>query len=220
MKALDNIHSFSKASNVWGSLFFTIATKFESPIAASGLLNTILGQFERGSEWMHNLKPGRETDLMSNFGGVVDNMLYGGSTPSEWGIGGGMLTYKDIIKMMDSNDPALIQLRKLCADVGVTMSYPNDSTVLDENSKNFSKAIDRMSEQFAKWVSMANPEMKGRAKDYAIGFFRGLATDQRERAFTYVMNATKMAVVAQICAKMRNIAVMNGMYFDPVVELR
>lgn len=220
MKALDQIHSFSKASNVWGSLFFTIATKFESPIAASGLLNTILGQFERGSEWMHNLKPGRETDLMSNFGSVVDSMLYGGSTPSEWGIGGGMLTYKDIIKMMDSNDPALIQLRKLCADVGVTMSYPNDSTVLDENSKNFSKAIDRMSEQFAKWVSIANPEMKGRAKDYATGFFRGLATDQRERAFTYVMNATKMAVVAQICAKMRNIAVMNGMYFDPVVELR
>lgn len=220
IRALDNIHSFSKASNVWGSLFFTIATKFESPVAASGLLNTIIGQFERGSDWMHNLKPGKETDLMSNFGSVVDNMLFGGSKPSEWGIGGGMLTYRDIIKMMDSNDPALIQLRKLCADVGVTMSYPNDSTVLDENSKNFGRAIDKMSEQFAKWVSLANPEMKGRAKDYATGFFRGLATDQRERAFTYVMNATKMAVVAQICAKMRNIAVMNGMYFDPVVELR
>lgn len=220
IRALDNIHSFSKASNVWGSLFFTIATKFESPVAASGLLNTIIGQFESGSDWMHNLKPGKETDLMSNFGSVVDSMMFGGSKPSEWGIGGGMLTYRDIIKMMDSNDPALIQLRKLCADVGVTMSYPNDSTVLDENSKNFSRAIDKMSEQFAKWVSLANPEMKGRAKDYATGFFRGLATDQRERAFTYVMNATKMAVVAQICAKMRNIAVMNGMYFDPVVELR
>ena len=220
IRALDNIHSFSKASNVWGSLFFTIATKFESPIAASGLLNTLLGQFESGSDWMHSLKPGKETDIMSNFGSVVDSMIFGGSKPSEWGIGGGMLTYRDIIKMMDSNDPALIQLRKLCADVGVTMSYPNDSTVLDENSKNFSRAIDKMSEQFAKWVSIANPEMKGRAKDYATGFFRGLATDQRERAFTYVMNATKMAVVAQICAKMRNIAVMNGMYFDPVVELR
>ena len=220
MRAFDTFHAISKSFNVFGSLFFTIATRFESAIAAGGLAATVAGQSKAGTEWMRNLKPGALNDMLRNSGSTITKLL-GGSTPSDVGIGGeGFVSFNDVIRMMDTNDPALWQLRKLCTSVGVTMSYPGESTMIDQNRKEHERMIARWSKQFSEWVAMQDPSKKDAAARFMNGFLRGIMSDQQERAFTYVMNATKMAVTAQICSRLRNQAMLHGMYFDPVRELR
>lgn len=224
VKTMEAIHGFAKSMNVWGSLFFTIATRFESPIAASGLLNTILGQSDRMSEWAHRLEAGNTTDVMNNIGTVMDKLLFGGSTPSEWGLGGGAPMFSDIIKMMNTNDPTLIHLKELARLCGVTISEPGESFIVENGGKNTDTLISNMADKIAETVAKLNPLVgETNAKKYrafAEGFLRGVSVDARERAFTYVMNATKLACVAQVLTRLRNEAYTSGVYFDPVKELR
>ena len=55
LRAIDHILTFTKMANVWCSFFFPIATGFESPVAASGLLMT-LGKFKKlgANDALHN----------------------------------------------------------------------------------------------------------------------------------------------------------------------
>ena len=217
------LNDLTKMMAVSFSLFFRIATQYESAIAAGGFVNTMVGQSRAGARALRRRKAGVATDLQTNTGALFTEILRGNGLSGTGNDSSDMLFFADIRDMMNSDDPVLSSLRELCEKVGVTMSYPGENAHPFTDYKNLTEAkIHRFAENAASLISKAvgNKVSQKALQEWTEAVSRGLITDSQERNFTYVMNATKMAITLQILAKLRAQAMINGSYFDPIAELR
>lgn len=197
-QSLQRALSWSKSLSVSFSLFFPLATRLESPIGAVGSMATILGNTKPGSRLLRE-----HSELMN---GIQKLMPGGGWITKDF------LGYSDIIQMMDTNDPFLAELKSWAAALGITISdrlvnpmEPTKSLVVEDLKRIKHMLRDKFGEKFASQF--------GNISD-------ALLIRQGEKSFAYALNATKLAVVAQMCSKLRYEAAKRGKAFDPVRDLR
>ena len=197
-QTLQRALSWSKSLSVSFSFFFPLATRFESPIGAVGAMATMLGNSKAGSGFLRE-----HAGLMSKLQGIMP--------------GGGWITkdflgFNDIIRMMDTNDPFLAELKGWAAALSITISdrlvnpmEPTKSLVIEDLKRMKRMIRDNFGEKMAAQFGNVT---------------EALLTRQGEKAFVYALNATKLAVVAQMCSKLRHEAAKRGKAFDPVRDLR
>ena len=194
--SIHRVLSYSKGLSVSFGYFFPLTTRFESPIAASGLIATAGGNFtpEFIRENAESL-----SKLQSLFRGK------GWLTKDFTG-------QRDIFDMLDSNDPYLSELYHWAGALGLTISdananpYETGRAVLEEDVQRVTEAVRAV---FGNKVSRRTNEI-----------LKAVLTSGGERAFTYHMNATKLAVASQICTRMQIEAAKDGKAFDPVRDLK
>lgn len=188
--------SYSKGLSVSFGYFFPLTTRFESPIAASGLIATAGGNFT--PEFIRE-----NAESLSKL-----QTLFRGK---------GWLTkdftgQRDIFDMLDSNDPYLSELYHWAGALGLTISdananpYETSRAVLEEDVQRVTEAVRAV---FGNKVSRRTNEI-----------LKAVLTSGGERAFTYHMNATKLAVASQLCTRMQIEAAKDGKAFDPVRDLK
>lgn len=236
-KFLDQIMAWSKSLAVSGSLFFRVATGFESPVAASGFLQSVLGGAANVfattgqgavqnalNEWMHDM-----ADNNQEFANLLNDsknssflsLLFGNKSDKKVPNDGyNALSITDVMRAWESNDPGLIQLKRLCVRCGITLSHPGEFDVFGDKTEDVREASDKAAKMLAKVVAMYDPKVAEKMTPFVSGFLRGISADARERNFTHLMNITKLAVASQLLARLRNWAIMENRYFDPVRELR
>ena len=125
------------------------------------------------------------------------------------------LGFSDILEMMDSDDPFLAELVSWANALGISISdrlvnpvEPNKSLVASD----IKKLQSLIRQSGGKDASLMAARF-GRVMD-------SLVLSHGDRAFSYALNATKLAVVAQMAAKLRHEAEAAGKAFDPVRDLR
>lgn len=197
-KHLQRALSWSKSLSVSFSMFFPLATRFESPVGAVGAMATMMGNTKAGSKFLR-----KHPELMSKLQGMF--------------VGKGWITkdflgFSDVLDMMDTHDPFLAEMYTWASALGITISdrlvnpmEPTKSRVVED--------IKRM-----KQIVKDSFDTKTAAK---FGNMMGsLFIRSGEKSFTYVLNATKLCVVAQLAMKLRHEAQKRGKAFDPVRDLR
>lgn len=189
--------AWSKSLSVSFSFFFPLATRYESPIGAVGSVATLFGNSKAGSNWLRN-HPEYAKTLQMHMPG------------SGW-ITKDFLGVSDVLQMMDSHDPFLADLISWASALGITISdrlvnpmEPTKSFVVEDI-----KRIKAMARKLSP---------KASAKIGAV--LDQMLTRPGEKAFSYVLNATKLAVVAQMAQKLRWEARKRGKAFDPIRDLR
>ena len=189
-KFIDRVTSWSKISSVGFSAFFQIATAFESPVAATGFLNALGGQ----AGWI-----GRALRRVTGKGSVYT---------------------RDVVRLLNSNDPFVSQARELCALIGMPLdpgidfeNDPTDGNPVLGNAVGVKKDIERMT-AFATTIGGAN---LGRSVRKVLEFGYKHPTDY---TFNVVLNGVKLAVVMQTMHRLREECLAGNRPFDPVRELR
>lgn len=196
LQLLDRVMAWSKSMSVMCSAFFPIATKWESPVAAVGALATI------GS----NLTPEtirKHHDSLN----AISKVLGGSAWMDENFIG-----FRDIVQMMDTNDPFLADLVMWAESMGITMS-----TTLNNPGEPSKGYVARDIQYIKDRIREAGFGAENASKVGAVleaAFLRS-----GEKAFTYALNATKLAVTCQIAMKLRAEAKRAGRAFDPIRDL-
>ena len=188
--------AWSKALSVSFSFFFPLATKWESPIGAVGAMATIGSNIS--PEWTR-----RHAEAFSKV-----QKLFGGKG---W-ITHDFLGFRDITRMMDSNDPFLAELKGWAHTLGVSLS---DSRInpLEPQRSVLQKDVRAL-------VEMTRDKFGVETAARLDSVLRTLLLRGGDKAFTYALNATKLATVAQIYMKLRNEAEATGKAFDPVRDLK
>lgn len=204
MQALNHIMAWSKTMKVSFSAFFPWATRWESPTAACGALATILG----------NMSPKTARRL----GKAMERLKELGAAPA-WA-DESFLGTRDILEMMDTDDPFLSDLIVWAESLGITMTSrvvnPNDGAEhnVQKDVQNLSGMIERAA------ANGLLPKGWAKAAGEAVKIAYGtLLERQGEKAFTYAMNATKLAVAAQVALRLKNEAMRTGRAFDPVRDM-
>lgn len=195
---MQRISSWSKTLSVQCSLFFPIATRIESSTAAVGFWtmlcsNTSPKQAEKFGKALAMFDKVFGTDT----GAVLNRNFVG---------------MQDIMDMMDSDDPFLEDCRDICAALGISLS--DRSVNPSEGDKSFIEADIRRISRAARGI--LGEEGAETVQNVLNGFlFRG-----SERAFTYVLNATKIATALQIAQKLSAKAHKEGRAFDITRDLK
>ena len=192
--------SWSKSMSVSFSFFFPIATKWESPTAAVGAMATVMSNNKWGSGEFLRSNPKAANVLNAMFGGG-----YGWITKD-------FLGFSDIMRMMDSNDPFLAELYAWAEALGLTIST-NLVNPMEPQRGALRSDIARMKAAVHRSMGAKAAGKFGRIMD-------AIVLRQGDRAFNYAMNATKLAVAAQLMMKLRYQAAKRGKAFDPVRDLR
>lgn len=196
--AIQRALSYSKSLSVSFSFFFPIATRWESPMGAVGAMSTIGSNWKTVGDWMKE-HPDAANKIRGLFGGKA------------W-ITHDYIGMRDIVQMMDSNDPFLAEMYSWAAALGITVST-SVTNPMEPDKTILLKDIRRMKEYIRSSMGA----------DAAGNFARmmdALMVRQGDKAFNYVLNATKLAVVAQMCMKLRHQAKATGKAFDPVRDLK
>ena len=191
-KLLNRVSSWSKTLSVQCSLFFPIATRIESTTAAVGFWTMVCSNTNpRMAEMFGNAMKAFDEKFGTDVGACMNRNFVG---------------LMDIVDMMDSDDPFLEDLKDVCAALGIPLS---DRLVNPaEGDKSFVQADVRRIVRAAR--RMLGDSVADNIRDAMEGFlFRG-----SERAFTYVLNATKMALALQIAQKLESAARRQGRHFD------
>ena len=200
--------SWSKTMSVSFSFFFPIATKWESPVGAVGAMATLGSNgIGIGKHRIDMAKHFREhPEIFSALQGIL---------PGRGWITKDFLGFSDILEMMDSDDPFLAELVSWANALGISISdrlvnpvEPNKSLVASD----IKKLQSLIRQSGGKDASLMAARF-GRVMD-------SLVLSHGDRAFSYALNATKLAVVAQMAAKLRHEAEAAGKAFDPVRDLR
>lgn len=188
--------AYSKAMSVSFSLFFPIATRFESPIGAVGALATLGGNISSDALRRHAAELQKIWGALRGKGWITKDFI--GET--------------DFVKLLDSNDPFLSEMYRYASAIGLTLSNTNANVIeqsrgiLMQDLKNLTNYVhDKFGAKAAKRVDAISKAV----------FVRG-----SEKAFAYHLNATKLAVAAQMCMKLQAEAASRGIMFDPVRDLR
>lgn len=169
---VDHILSWSKSLSVTGSVFFTIATTVESPMAAIG---------PTFWKWF-NKDP--------NFIGM-----------------------RDVLNLIGSNDPFFKQLKTLAILQGIPLSDRTKNPI-----EHFNKgSVDRDIRAITKLV---RNNLGNKAADGLNAALKGAMQSSSEYAFEYLINATTLAVMAQLNNKFRAQALAQGKPWDPVYNMR
>ena len=189
-RVLDRISSWSKISSVGFSAFFQIATAFESPVAAVGFLKTLAGQ----AEWM----------------GKAYRRLKGSDD----------VFTRDVVRLLNSNDPFLSEARELCDLIGMPldstidfMNDPQDSNPVLGNTVGIKRDIERIS-AFAERSGVPG---LGKSVRKTLEFMYKHPTDY---TFNVILNGVKLAVVMQTVRRLREECERGGRPFDLVKEMR
>ncbi len=189
--------AYSKSLSVSFSFFFPIATRFESPIGAMGAIATLGGNFapdalRKNSESLKGLRKILHMD-------------------SGW-ITKDFIGQRDVFDMMDSDDPYLADLVEFASSIGLTLSDASVN-VLEQQRGIMQQDLERS-------VGWVRRTYGAKAAKNWKGFMHAVFTRGGERAFTYHLNATKLAVAAQMVQMLRAEAASKGLAFDPVRDLR
>ena len=190
--------SWSKSMSVSFSFFFPLATKWESPIGAVGAMATMCSNLEFMDKWAKS-----NPEL---FAGV--QKLFGGKG---W-ITKDFLGFQDIMRMMDSNDPFLAELYAWGSALGVTFSSRLVNP-MEPTKSAMASDINRLKEALRRNFGAQTAAKFGRIMET-------MALRQGDKAFSYALNATKLAVIAQLAMKLRHQAQARGKAFDPVRDLK
>ena len=195
---LHRVLSWSKSMSVSFSFFFPLATKWESPIGAVGAMATIASNRAFGGRLARS-NPELFNAIQKMFGGAG------------W-ITKDFLGFTDVIRMMDSNDPFLAELISWAEALGVKISdrYVNP---VEPTRGLVDSDIRLLKRMLAEHMSPEAAAAFGRKMDL-------LFSRSSEKSFSYALNATKLATVAQLCMKLRAEAAKRGKAFDPVRDLR
>lgn len=189
--------AYSKALSVSFSLFFPIATRLESPIGAVGLMATLGGQTTATADYIR--------EHLSELKGVL------GALKPAW-ITKDFIGEVDFARMLDSNDPFLAEMYAFAGAVGLTMSTPS------MNPEEHSRGI--LQEDLRNLVAFVRGKFGDRAAKKVADISGAVLTKASDKAFTYHLNATKLAVAAQLCMKLQHDAAERGVAFDPVRDMR
>ena len=198
-KNVHRVMSWSKSMSVAFSLFFPLATRFESPIGAVGAIPTIMGNVKGGARLMR-AHPEVFNALQRIFGG------------SGW-ITKDFIGFRDNIDMMDSRNPFLSEMVSWVHALG--LSYSDDLVNPAEPSKAIVVSDIKKLESMMRRAGWS-PKVVRRFRNFADS----VLVRPGDRAFRYALNATKLAVVAQLAMKLRHEAQRAGKAFDPIRDLR
>lgn len=195
--------SWSKSMSVSFSFFFPIATKWESPAGAVGAMATLASNIKSAGNLARS-NPELFNAVQKMFGG------------SGW-ITKDFLGFSDILEMMDSNDPFLAELISWAEALGIKISDRFVNPVEPTRS-----IVEHDLRYLQKLVKQAwGDDAKGSLAAARFGrFTKMLMTRHGEKAFSYALNATKLATVAQMYLKLKREAEARGRAFDPIRDLR
>ena len=188
--------SWSKSASVMASLFFPIATAFESPVAAVGFWPTVFGLTGATSDaarWME-----RNKGWMAKAVGVSDVA----KAPF----------MHDILRVIGSDDPALVQLKTYAILSGLNLA-DRAHNMLDTDRTVIAKDIDAVTDSVRKMYG-------GKAAKSLRALLEGAMEHSSELAFEYIINATKISVFAQMSARLQQKAVKAGRWWDPVRDMK
>lgn len=189
-------YSYSKSLSVSFSYFFPLATRFESPIGALGAVATLGGNFSPEFLRKHADSFRKLQSALSGKGWITKDFI----------------GQKDIFQMLDSNDPYLSELYHWAGCLGVPLS---DASV---NPLDQSRGV--LQEDLKKVVALARRTGGTKAAARVDQILKAVLVKGGDRAFTYHLNATKLAVVAQLCTRLQAEAAKAGVAFDPVRDLK
>lgn len=203
--SMQHIMAWSKALKVSLSAFFPLATRWESPTGAVGALATILS----------NLSP----KTARRYGETLQKISTLWLGRNDTWMDETFLGFKDILGMMDTDDPFLADLIMYAESLGITMTSrvanPSDGaySYVQKDMESLTKFIENAGKR------MGAPEWSKHAADFVKIIYGSLMERQGEKAFTYAMNATKLAVAAQVALRLKHEAMRAGRAFDPVRDL-
>ena len=195
---LKRVSAYSKTLSVQQSAFFQIATKIESPVGAVGFW----------AMFMSNFTPQAARNLdkfMQRFDKTFHTTLH--DTLNRDFVG-----FKDVIEMMDTDDPFLADEVRLCDALGISLT---DRLV---NPYEDGKAIVQQDKQ--RLVAMLRASGNEAVAKSVDSLLEGLMFRGSERAFSYALNATKIATALQIAQKVRARCAREGRAFDIEKELK
>ena len=197
-KKVDRAMSYSKAASVGLSAFFAVATRFESPIAACGFWNTVMGYSGKTAKLTRWLAGSEHESVAkaAEFLGFAKNMPY----------------LSDFLNSITSDDPSIQYMRELCDLINMPLT---DSIMNPLTSKQ--GAIDADIDKVSRWLA-AEGHVKMAAEVRSM--MKAAFHNPGEYAFSNVLNGVKMAVVAQTMFRLRKECEAAGRPFDPVRELR
>jgi len=196
LAGMNRFLTWSKSCSVMASFFFPIATALESPWAAVGFTPTVLGPILR--------KAGIASD------GGDDGWLKKLAGNDAATAAPHMV---DVLGMLGSDDPALLDLQMwgLLSNLSLADRARN---MTDHNRQAMAKDIKAT-------VSMARAAFgSAKAARTLQAVLEGAMEHPAEMAFEYVINATKIAVFAQMNARLRQRAIEAGRSWDPVRDMR
>ena len=188
--------AYAKAMNVSFSLFFPIATRFESPIGAVGALATIGGNIS--------------SDLVRKYGAELQK-VWKALRGKGW-ITKDFIGETDFARMLDSNDPFLAEMYQYATAIGLTMTSTSANVI--EHSRGI------LLEDLRNAVEYVHRRFGAKAAKKVDDIAKFMFVRGGEKAFAYHLNATKLAVAAQMCMKLQAEAARRGVMFDPVRDLR
>lgn len=186
----DRVTSWSKISSVGFSAFFQIATAIESPFAAVGFWKTIAGLTETG--------------------GKLGRKFTGSDMPFT----------KDLVRLLNSNDPFMCEAREFCDLIGMPVDTavpfygdPNDGNPVLGDLVGVKRDIDRWSE----FCDHKIGSKYGKAVRKMMEFGYKHPTDY---TFNVILTGVKMATVMQTLRRLREECAKGDRPFDPVVAMR
>ena len=195
---LRRVSAYSKTLCVQQSAFFPIATKIESPVGAVGFWTM----------FMSNFTPQAARNL-DKFTQRFDKTFH---TTLHDTLNRDFVGFKDVIEMMDTDDPFLADAVRLCDALGISLT---DRLV---NPYEDGKAIVQQDKQ--KLVAMLRASGSDAIAKSVDSLLEGLMFRGSERAFSYALNATKIATALQIAQKVRARCAQEGRAFDIEKELK
>ena len=194
---INHILSWSKSASVMCSLFFPIATAFESPAAAVGMGATLSGLTKTGSDFARWAQ--------ENHGWIAKAL---GVKDLE-----GAPFMADILRVIGSDDPALVELKVQAQLSGLSLA-DRSRNMLDTDRTLIAKDIKAAADRVKAMTGSS------RAARSVKALLEGAMEHSSEFAFEYVINATKLATFAQLNARMRRRALDAGRWWDPVRDMK
>lgn len=194
---VDRAMSYSKACSVGLSAFFAFATRFESPVAASGFWATVLGYTGRTADFAR--KVGEMTGRAGQTGAFNSDAVF----------------LADILKAISSDDPYVREMRELCDLIGMPLTDPIQNPVTDRQGA-IDQDIDKMCRVIERTWGQDGVKYSKRIR----AGLRAALHNPSEYAFSNVLNGVKMAVVSQTLRRLREECRDQRRPFDPVRELR
>ena len=197
---VDRLMSYSKVMSVGMSAFFAFATRFESPVAASGFWATVMGYHKKTADAARKI--GAATGKAGQTGAFNSDAVF----------------LADILHAMTSNDPYIREMRELCDLIGMPLTDSIQNPITDKQGA-IDKDIDwlcRIAEKQNKILGISGIQFSKRIR----AGLRAALHNPSEYAFSNVLNGVKMAVVSQTLRRLREECREQARPFDPVRELR
>ena len=194
---VDRLMSYSKVMSVGMSAFFAFATRFESPVAASGFWATAMGYHKKTADAARKI--GKAAGRAGQTGAFNSDAVF----------------LADILHAMTSNDPYVREMRELCDLIGMPLTDSIQNPITDRQG-----AIDKDIDSMCRFIERTQGADGIKYSKRLRSGLRAALHNPSEYAFSNVLNGVKMAVVSQALRRLREECREQARPFDPVRELR